>query len=39
MAGLRLGDADFAYVLFVPENRLSTKHLFLLIGGTYLYFL
>ena len=36
--GLRLGDADFAYVPFVPESRLSTKHDLYLLGGTYLYF-
>ena len=36
--GLRLGDADFAYVLFVSKSRLSTKHDLYLLGGTYLYF-
>ena len=35
---LGLEDADFAYVLFVPESRLSTEHDLYLLGGTYLYF-
>ena len=36
--GLRLGDADFAYVLSIPKSRLSTEHDLYLLGGTYLCF-